>query len=182
MKAIYDLIKSDADMIYILEVVESLNLNDSWVSAGFIRNKIWDTIHGYTDKTPYNDVDVIFYNADCLDESIEKRYEEQLRDIDSSIPWSVKNQARMHLKNDFNQYIDSKDAVDHYPEAPTAICARIKNGKLEVHYNYSVLDLFNGIVSPTQYFNLESGRYDVYLDRINRKQWHKQWPNLTFDN
>lgn len=39
MKAIYDLIKSDADMIYILEVVESLNLNDSWVSAGFIRNK-----------------------------------------------------------------------------------------------------------------------------------------------
>lgn len=40
MEAIYDLIKSDADMIYILEVVESLNLNDSWVSAGFIRNKI----------------------------------------------------------------------------------------------------------------------------------------------
>lgn len=90
MKAIYDLIKSDADMIYILEVVESLNLNDSWVSAGFIRNKIWDMIHDYTDKTPYNDVDVIFYDADCLDESIEKRYEQQLRDIDSSIPWSVK--------------------------------------------------------------------------------------------
>lgn len=54
-----NIIESDKDMMEILKTVSLLNLPDWWISAGFIRNKIWDVFHDYNIKTEYNDVDVI---------------------------------------------------------------------------------------------------------------------------
>ena len=39
-----NLIESDEVFIKILKTVEQLELNDCWVAAGVIRNKVWDTL------------------------------------------------------------------------------------------------------------------------------------------
>lgn len=41
------IIQNDQEMLRILKIVQSLNLPDWWICAGFIRNKIWDVLHGY---------------------------------------------------------------------------------------------------------------------------------------
>jgi len=55
-----DSILKDEWMIDILKSVRDLNLPDSWIGAGFVRNKAWDLLHGYTNRTPFADIDVVF--------------------------------------------------------------------------------------------------------------------------
>ncbi|UTH14046.1 nucleotidyltransferase family protein [Macrococcus equipercicus] len=172
-----NIIETDKDMIEILKTVSLLNLSDWWISAGFIRNKIWDVLHDYNIKTEYNDVDVIYYDVSDIQESIEKKYEKALNRLNSEIPWSVKNQARMHLRNGTDPYDSSVDAVNQYPECPTAICIKLVNNKVVIHYNYNFEELFNGIVRPTPYFDNEE-RKAICLKRIEEKDWYSKWPKL----
>ena len=44
-----------------LRAVEKLRLEDTWISAGLIRNKVWDTLNNVT--TPINDIDVIYFDS-----------------------------------------------------------------------------------------------------------------------
>lgn len=49
-------------MMEILKTVSQLDLPDWWVCAGFVRSKIWDTVHGFNTRTPLSEVDVIYYD------------------------------------------------------------------------------------------------------------------------
>lgn len=52
----------------LLIIVADLKLPDGLIAAGFVRNLVWDHLHG-KNATPLNDVDVIFYDASLqLDE------------------------------------------------------------------------------------------------------------------
>ena len=51
----------------ILRIVQALQLNDCWIAAGVIRNKVWDYLHNT--QTEINDIDVIYF--DEFDSSIE---------------------------------------------------------------------------------------------------------------
>ncbi|HHP0981978.1 TPA: nucleotidyltransferase family protein, partial [Bacillus anthracis] len=41
------LIENDEWMMNVLQIAKSLELPDWWICAGFIRSKIWDTLHNY---------------------------------------------------------------------------------------------------------------------------------------
>ena len=58
------LIESDHFLMSVIKTVEQLQLNDAWVAAGVIRNKVWDDLHNI--QTNINDVDVIYYDASDL--------------------------------------------------------------------------------------------------------------------
>jgi hypothetical protein len=72
---IIKLVSEDRWMMEILKAVTSLNLPDWWVCAGFVRSKIWDTLHGFTERTTIPDIDVIYFDETKLDEIEEKRLE-----------------------------------------------------------------------------------------------------------
>src|SRR6476646_4010179 len=96
---IIKLIKEDQWMMEIIRAAQSLNLPDWWVCAGFVRAKIWDTLHQFSERTVLPDVDVIYYDETHTDELEEKRLEKKLSVLMPNIPWSVKNEARMHVVN-----------------------------------------------------------------------------------
>ena len=48
------------------------------------------------------------------------------------VPWSVKNQSRMHVGNGVPPYVDTADAVARWPEDATAVAARWSNGAVEL--------------------------------------------------
>src|SRR5690625_3735663 len=106
-KQLIELIKHDTHIMAILKAVEKLNLNDAWVSAGLIRNKVWDTLHHIT--TPFNDIDVIYFNTSDTSLEKEKQLEAKLGVLLPNQPWSVKNQARMHVKSGFDPFTSSYD-------------------------------------------------------------------------
>ncbi|MGI9503863.1 MAG: nucleotidyltransferase family protein, partial [Geminicoccaceae bacterium] len=52
-----DLIHADPAMMTALAAVRSLALKDGWITAGFVRNRVWDHLHGFPKPTPLNDID-----------------------------------------------------------------------------------------------------------------------------
>jgi len=90
------------------------------LAAGFVRNLAWDRLHG-KDVTPFTDIDLIYFDPADLSREAEKRYEAKLRDLVPEYPWSVKNQARMHMRNGDKPYSSSLDAMGYWPEKETAI-------------------------------------------------------------
>ncbi|WP_251360287.1 nucleotidyltransferase family protein, partial [Staphylococcus aureus] len=55
------------------------------------------------------------------DEIYEQSLETKLMNIDATIPWSVKNQARMHVVNNMPPYSSSVNAISKFPETATAL-------------------------------------------------------------
>lgn len=171
-----DIIKNDDNIISILKTVEKLKLNDAWVAAGLIRNKVWDVLHNI--NTPINDIDVIYFDSTDTSWETEKDIEKKLEILMPNLPWSVKNQARMHLKNGFDSYTCSFDGVAHFTEIPTAIAVKMCNSELEIMAPYGLEDLFEKIVKPTPYYQNNSKLHSIYIERMQEKKWDDIWIEL----
>jgi hypothetical protein len=93
------LIAAQPERLNLLRVVRDHGPQDAWVAAGFVRNAVWDVLHGYADSTPLSDIDVLYFSADCLAPEADYAWERRLLRACPDAPWSVRNQARMHLRN-----------------------------------------------------------------------------------
>lgn len=171
-----NLLKSDPYLLSILKTVETLHLNDCWIAAGIFRNKVWDSLHNVQTET--NDIDVIYFDEADTSIQAEKILEAKLNKLMPNQPWSVKNQARMHLKNNLPPYLCSFDGVANFPETPTAIAARIKQNKIELMAPYGLQDLFTYQVRPTPHYTVDSPLHPIYLQRVQEKSWERTWNKL----
>lgn len=177
---IVHLVQEDTRMMHILRIAKSLALPDWCICAGFVRSKVWNQLHGFK-ETRCADVDVVYFDPSYTDESSEKQYEQRLNEQDASIPWSVKNQARMHSKNGHEPYTSTADGLSNFPEMCTAIGVYLNaRDEVTVVAPYGVDDLVNLIVRPTPFF--ESGdRRNIYRQRIEVKKWDTTWPHLRIE-
>ncbi|MDX1807840.1 MAG: nucleotidyltransferase family protein [Paenisporosarcina sp.] len=172
------MIEKDPWRMNVLKTVESLRLPDWWVCAGFVRSKVWDELHGFDERTELADVDVIYFDDSQIDESIEKNVEEQLKISMPNVPWSVKNQARMHIVNQFPPYASSIDAISKFPETVTAVGVSLnEQQQVILTAPHGLEDLFLCEIKPTPIFSQEPQR-TYYEDRIQRKNWSATWPKV----
>jgi hypothetical protein len=175
---VVQLIAGDFWMMRVLSNVQSLGLPDWCVCAGFVRSKVWDHFHGFVHRTPLPDVDVVYFDADHTDEQIEKEYEKILHGLDASIPWSVKNQARMHSKNGNEPYVSTSDGLAHFPEVCTAIGAYLNaNGEVRLVAPYGIDDLVHMVVRPTPFYTSKE-KLRIYEQRVDTKKWNRIWDQL----
>ncbi|MFA1819840.1 nucleotidyltransferase family protein [Virgibacillus oceani] len=166
------LIRSDAWMMDILETVQTFHLPDCWICAGFVRSKVWDALHHFKDRTPLTDVDIVYFDDTNLNVSEEKRFEKKLLALQPNVPWSVKNQARMHVRNNVDPYTSTVDAVAKFPETATALAVQLNDkGELILSAPHGVHDLFNLEVKPTPYFKISRERMKIYHKRLETKKW-----------
>ncbi|HZH10420.1 MAG TPA: nucleotidyltransferase family protein [Microvirga sp.] len=125
-------LEAHANLHALLLHVESLHLPDAWIGAGFIRNSVWDALHGHdVDAARPNDVDVIFFDPTETSKDRDEALEGKLKTVAPSIPWQVTNQARMHHRNGEAPYGNTQDAIACWPETATAIAARTVQGRVE---------------------------------------------------
>lgn len=172
-------IEEDEWMMEVLRSAESLQLPDWWVCAGFVRSKVWDYLHEYAERTPLGDIDVIYYDENDLDEELEKEYEHQLNRLMPGLPWSVKNQARMHEVNDLLPYGSSVDAISQFPETATALGVKLdEKNKLELAAPHGLADLIGMKVCPTPAFEKDDRLMNVYRHRLESKNWTEKWPKV----
>lgn len=193
------IIEKDQKRMAVLQAVSKVNPPDWWVGAGFVRNAVWDALHGYTESTPLNDVDVVYFRAlgeyeipeEELSEAIkadmpnpvwdeEKRFEADLIAALPEIGFEVKNQARMHLwsKKDHNRarYSKATDGIADWTETATVCGIRMRgDGSLELFAPY-LSDLVHGVIRPTRLEVEERAR-----ERAATKGWFEKWPNLHFE-
>lgn len=176
-KQLKEILLNDEYIMASLKAVEGLKLEDTWISAGLIRNRVWDKLANVT--TPVNDIDVIYFDALDISWAAERQLEKELVDLLPNRPWSVKNQARMHQKSGFDPFTSSYDGVAHFPETPTAVAARIYDGELEIMAPYGLEDLFEMRVKPTSFYQKGSDYYSIYVERVKSKKWNEIWEDIT---
>jgi uncharacterized protein len=161
-------------LISALRAVAALDLPDCWIAAGAVRNAVWDLRSGFITPTPLNDVDVIWFgqNLDTAsaDRCIERMLSRRLREIG----WSVKNQARMHLRHGHRRYAGCLDAMNYWPETATAVAVRLlPDESIEVLAPFGLGDLLGMIVRPAP-----AAGFRIVLKRMQSKGWLRRWPAL----
>jgi len=162
----------------VLEAVRRQELPDWAVGAGFIRSAVWDALHGYAEPTPLPDIDVLFFDAGDISREREAAIEDALGKALPSIPWSAKNQARMHLRNGDAPYADTADALRFWLETPTAVAIRIgDDGAATLLAPFGVEDLLTMVCRPTP---RGRQRFSAYQSRLREKNWPARWPQARF--
>lgn len=161
----------------VLETVRALALADWWIGAGFVRNAVWDHLHGFSSPTPLHDIDVVWFDAARGDAALDERLTATLSAHRPDLPWSVKNQARMHDRNGDRAYLSSLDAMRHWPETATAVAITLHgDDALELAAPFGVDDLLAMVLRPTPHFHAH--RPDAHRERQRTKNWPARWPRL----
>jgi uncharacterized protein len=180
---IVSLIREDKWMMEILESAKSLNLPDWWICAGFIRSKVWDVLHDFSVRTTIPDIDVIYFDPTNIDKLEEKKIEKKLESLIPTIPWSVKNEARMHVKSNMPPYSSSVDAILKFPETATALGVKLdEDDNVILTAPCGIHDVINLEVKPTPYFKETKERVEIYEDRITKKNWKSTWKKLKVNH
>lgn len=105
-KRLLSIILSDEWMMTVLKRHFELKIPDSWIGAGFVRNKVWDILHHHKERTPLNDIDIIYF--DKSNKVNPRQKENQLNKYFPSVKFSFKNQALMHKKQGHSCYYNSE--------------------------------------------------------------------------
>lgn len=172
------LIAGQPERLHLLRVVRDHGPEGAWIAAGFVRNAVWDALHGYSEPTPLSDIDVLHFSADNLDPEADYAWERRFLEVCPDAPWSVRNQARMHLRNADSPYRDCADAMGHWPEVCTAVAVRLSGESLELLAPLGVDDIWQLRVRPSEHFRAKP---HIYRERLAAKNWPARWPKLCIE-
>jgi uncharacterized protein len=178
MSLIARIIAEDAMAMEQLRAVRSLALPDWCIAAGFLRNRVWDHLHGIAPARPPVDIDVIYFDASDLAGDREAGYEARLGAILPGQPWQVRNQARMHIRKGLPPHLSTADAMTFWLESVTPVGVRLEaDDQLTVVAPLGVDDLLDLVCRPTPYGRTRRAEYDA---RIAAKRWRELWPRVRF--
>jgi hypothetical protein len=162
-----------------LEAVAALDLPDCWIGAGFLRAPVWDFLHGFERPTPLDDIDVIYFDPAHREPQADQALEPRLEALAPGLPWSVRNQARMHERNGDQAYGSSADALGHWLETPTAVAVRLTAaGRPALLTPFGLDDLLGMVMRPTPHARGRPDRLAAYRRRVETKNWLAVWPKV----
>ena len=178
MSLIARIIADDAVAMEQLRVVRSLALPDWCIAAGFVRNRVWDHLHGIAPARLPVDIDVLYYDAADITKQREAEFEARLGELMPGLPWQVRNQARMHVWKNLPQHRDTADSMIYWLESVTGIGVRLEaDDRLTVVAPLGTDDLLNLRCRPTEFGRKQRSEYD---ERIASKRWRELWPKVQF--
>ncbi|WP_244368101.1 nucleotidyltransferase family protein [Micromonospora echinofusca] len=172
-------IESDPEAMRVLRAVADLGLPDWWIGAGFVRNRIWDAISNLP-ALPERDVDVAYFDPDKLDPREETRAEARAMASLPGVPWEIRNQARMHLRNGDEPYTSTVDAMSRWPETATCVAVTLRDGSVRLVSCHGLADLVGMVVRPSPAFDTIAGRAKV-RHRVKAKGWLDRWAGLRLE-
>lgn len=173
---IVQMVKNDEWMMSVLRHAEKLNLPDWIIGAGFLRNKVWDYLHGITrEKADTNDIDLVYFDDTHIDEENDKKLSERMKGV-LGLDWEIVNQAYTHKwHNRDTPYTSTAEGLSEWVETPTCVGVTLVNEEPVIIAPHGIDDLVHLIVrpSPAQANNLE-----IFYKRIEAKRWLHKWPKL----
>lgn len=172
-------IKNNKELMFILKIIQSLDIKEGCLCAGALRNSLWNHLSNKTNKF-ISDIDIIYFEKDSVYEE-SNEIQKFLKSNYPNYDWEVKNEIYMNRHNPHTlPYTSVEDAISKFPEKCTAIGARLDaNDKVELISPYGVSDIIQFIVRPTPFFKEDSDRMLLYKKRIENKNWLNEWPSLN---
>jgi len=168
-------VENDPVRMEALTIAAAQELPGWCLAAGFVRNLVWDKLHDFSLSTPLNDIDLIYFDQQDMSDSRDREIEGELRAA-SKLPWSVKNQARMHERNRDRPYTSTEDAISFWVEVETAVGASLADdGEVIIVAPFGVKPLFELSIT----LNPKRPKRTDFEARIYNKQWLQTWPRLV---
>ena len=178
MPPIADIIAQDPVGMEQLRAVRTLGLPDWCIAAGFVRNRVWDHLHGIAPPRPPVDIDVLYFDAGDLSREREAEHERRLQALLPDAPWQVRNQARMHVGKGVPPHRDTAEAMTYWLETVTAVGVRLEaDDRLTVVAPLGTDDLLGLCCRPTMFGRARRHEYEA---RIANKRWRELWPKVRF--
>ena len=170
------ILQRDPTLAQALPALAALHLPDAWIGAGAVRNPVFDHLHGLAPQ-PLADIDVAWFDPGDASPERDAAIEAELRQRVPALPWSVRNQARMHGRNGHAAYAGAVHAIGHWVETATAVAARLdERGGIEIAAPCGLDDLLGLVLRPVPAYQ---DRLDVFYARVAAKGWLRRWPRLT---
>lgn len=169
------LLRQDGRRWQALRAVSALDLPQGCIGAGFLRNLIWDRLHGFDSDCRDADVDVIYHDTGMSDPAHDRRLEDRLRAELPDLRWSVRNQARMHRRNGDAPYASVTDAMRHWPETATAVAGRLDGEAFSLIAPFGTEDVMGLILRPT---SDAPHKRAAFAERLKARNWLARWPRL----
>lgn len=158
-----------------VERADELDLPNWWIVGGVVRDIVWQAVSGCQPACPIQDIDLLFHDTNNKSRDRDRNVEQSLNPI-LGVPWSIKNQARMHLHNADAPYKSMQEAMFCFPETISSI--GIKKGENE-HIIFTTCfgfeDLFSMTFRPTPHFHRKQG-LERFVSRVRTKRWLEKWP------
>jgi uncharacterized protein len=162
-----------------LRAAREVDPPDWLISAGAIRDVVWDDLHGRPLDTPPRDVDLGYFDAERLERDDE--IAAALRERAPDLPWDVRNQAAVHLWYpdrfgiEVEPFRSTAEAVATFPETASCVGVRLLAGdELEIVAPYGLDDLLGGVVRH----NPARVSAAFFAERVAAKGWLERWPRL----
>ncbi|MDP1688924.1 MAG: nucleotidyltransferase family protein [bacterium] len=173
---ILNLVKRDGWMMSVLQEAEKLHLPDWMIGAGFLRNKVWDYLHGIKRGiSDTRDIDLIYFDAKNQNEKADQELSRQMKGK-LGLEWEIVNQAytyKWHKKK--TPYKDSTEALSKWPETSTCVAVTLKNSEPKIIAPHGIADLVNLIIRPSPSAKTNP---DAFNKRYRSKMWLEKWPKL----
>ncbi|WP_209424565.1 nucleotidyltransferase family protein [Pararhodobacter sp. SW119] len=173
--AIVRLLRQDALRWEVLGHVADMDLPEGCVGAGFVRNLVWDHFHERRSDCRVEDIDVLYFDRSRTGAEEDAELEEALRHRAPDFKWSVRNQARMHLRNGDDPYGSVEDAMRYWPETATAVAARRVGADCILIAPFGTEDLMRMILRPTSDAAHKLAAFDA---RQHDRKWRQRWPDM----
>lgn len=177
------IVRADAELMAMLGAVRATGIPNWYIAAGAVRNLVWDVLSGFPDRATLRDVDVVFFDSNDLTEEYEEGIRSKLRAQMPDCPWTVVNQARVHLwyKRRFGvdlprPYTSVEDGISTWQTTVNAIGVRIEpDNTLTVYAPYGLEDLFNFTVRVNPRHPMPVSAEKL----VQEKKWRDRWPRIT---
>jgi hypothetical protein len=156
---------------------------DWLVSAGAVRDAVWDALHDRLPTAMPRDIDLGFFDPADLTAARDQAVEADLRAREPGLPWQAKNQAAVHLWYperfgvDVPAFRSSAEAVATFPETATCVGVRLlPDDDMLVVAPHGLDDLLHCICrhNPTRV----SAAF--YRQRVAAKGWRERWPRMRY--
>lgn len=175
------LLLSDPKVVRVLETVRDHGPEKAFVAAGFVRNRVWDSLHENAAIHPDIDVDVVYFDRQKPEKTHDLVFEKLLETHLPNGLWQVRNQARMHTFGGHPPFANIEEALMHWAETATSVGLRLTHtNEPEFIAPFGFDDLFEHIlrITPAMKQHDPAG----FSARLEAKGWRTRWPRLRVIN
>ncbi|MRW92795.1 hypothetical protein GJ699_22610 [Duganella sp. FT80W] len=175
------MVHSSPALMALLETARQLELASWCIGAGAVRSLVWDALHVYRQPTHYDDVDVVYHDADTSPQH-EAEMLQRLIALKPSVRWEVTNQALVHHwflthQSQIVVPLDSLAAgIATWPEYATCVGVNLRaDDTIGIIAPHGLDDLFAMRVRH----NPARASAATYQQRVQSKRFAERWPQVT---
>jgi uncharacterized protein len=133
----------------VLPALKALDLPDAWLTAGAIRNTVWN--HRLKSNLPLNDLDIVFWSATAR-HSDELAAEAKLKQQHPTQAFQVRNQYKYGRWRHYNRtpLTSVENGLQRFLHTASAVGVRLgPSGAWQWLAPYGIDDLYNGVLRQT---------------------------------